>query len=133
MSQENVELVQRALAAVRRSDREAAAQCFQADAVWQNTGEFPGDRTCVGSEAIVDFWETLSESFSFNESSVEVERVVEGGDGVVLGMRYVGRGKASGAPVDVRWGIAFQISDGKVARVFVHGDWENALRAVDLM
>jgi ketosteroid isomerase-like protein len=127
MSQGNVELARRALEAVRSSDHEAAERCFAVDVVWQNTGEFPGQRTCVGPRAIIDFWEALTESFE--ERGVEVERVVEGADSVVLGMHSVGRGKASGVPIDVHWGIAFHLSGGKVARVFVHGDWQNALRA----
>jgi ketosteroid isomerase-like protein len=127
MPQENVELARRALDAVRASDREAARQYFEADVVWQNTGEFPGQRTCVGPEAIIDFWEALTESFE--ESSVEIERAVEGAGTVVLGMRSVGRGKASGVPIDVHWGIALHIGAGRVTRVFVHGDWNNALRA----
>jgi ketosteroid isomerase-like protein len=112
---------------VRRSDRDATVRCFAQDVVWQNTGEFPGYRTCVGPAAIIEFWEALTESF--DESSVEIERAVEGAGTVVLGMRSVGQGKASGVPIDVHWGIALHVSSGKVARVFVHGDWNNALRA----
>lgn len=127
MSTENVELARRALDAVRSCDREAAGRYFEADVVWQNTGEFPGQRTCAGPDEIIDFWEALTESFE--ESSVEIERAVEGAGTVVLGMRSVGRGKASGVPIDVHWGIALHVSGGKVARAFVHGDWNNALRA----
>jgi hypothetical protein len=44
----------------------------------------------------------------------------------------VGRGNASGVPVDVRWAAAFRVSDGKISRVDVHGDWAKALEAVGL-
>lgn len=127
MSRENVELAREALDAVRRSDRDAAARYFAQDVVWQNTGEFPGQQTCVGPDAIIEFWEALTESFE--ESSVDIERAVEGAGTVVLGMRSAGQGKASGVPIDVHWGIALHVSRGKVARAFVHGDWNNALRA----
>src|SRR5438445_12643485 len=131
MSQ-NVEVVRRAFDAVRHIDHEGAAQGFHADAVWHNTAEFPGQRICVGPEAIIDFWETLMESFEESGSRMDVERVVEGEDTVVLRVHSVGEGKASGVPLDLHWGAAFRVRDGKISRVDVHGDWAKALQAAGL-
>ena len=132
MSQENVKVVRRTLDAARQGDLQGAALGFHADAVWHNTAEFPGQRTCVGPQAIIDFWETLFESFEDTGSWMDIERVVEGENSVVLRVHSSGRGKASGVPIDLRWGIAFQVRDAKISRVDVHGDWAKALEAVGL-
>ena len=131
MSQVNVEIAKRVIDAFNRCDYEKALHGFHADAVWHNTAEFPGQRICVGSEAIIDFWETLMESFE-ESGSMDVERAVEGEDTVVLWVHSVGEGKASGVPLDFHWGAAFRVRDGKISRVDVHGDWAKALEAVGL-
>jgi ketosteroid isomerase-like protein len=130
MSQKNVELVRRAFDAVRRGDHQAATRGFHPDAVWHNTGEFPGQSTCVGPHAIIDFWETLFESFE--ESGLDIERVVEGENSVVLGVHSTAQGRASAVPVDLHWAMAFHVRGGKISRVDVHGDWAKALEAVGL-
>jgi ketosteroid isomerase-like protein len=130
MSQENVEMVRRAFDAVCGGDYQGATRGFHADAVWHNTAEFPGQSTCVGPRAIVDFWETLVESFE--ESTMDIERVVTGEDSVVLGVHSVSQGTASGVPVDVHWAMAFHVRGSKISHVDVHGDWAKALAAVRL-
>jgi ketosteroid isomerase-like protein len=132
ISEQNVEIVRRAFDAVRHIDHEGAAQGFHADAMWHNTAEFPGQRVCVGPEAIIDFWKTLMESFEERGSMMEIERVVEGEDSVVVGVHSVARGKASGIPLDFHWSAAFHVRDGKISRVDVHGDWAKALNAAGL-
>jgi ketosteroid isomerase-like protein len=131
MSQENVEMVRRGFDAVRRGDREGVERVFDADAVWHNTREFPGPATCVGPQAIVDFWATLLDSFE-EDGRLDIERVVDGGETVVMSMHSVVRGKASGAPLDLRWAVAFTVRGGRVSRADVYGSWEKALQAVRL-
>jgi ketosteroid isomerase-like protein len=130
MSQENVEIVRSTFDAMLRGDDEDATRGFQEDAVWHNTSVFPNPSVCVGPQAILSFWAMLMETFQ--ESQTDVEQVVEGGDAVVLSLHSVGRGNASGVPVDVRWGAAFRVIDGKISHVDVHGDWAKALEAVGL-
>jgi ketosteroid isomerase-like protein len=130
MSQENVEIVRSTFDAMLRGDDEDATRGFQEDAGWHNTSVFPDPSICVGPQAILNFWATLTETFQ--ESQTDVEQVVEGGDAVVLSLHSVGRGNASGVPVDVRWAAAFRVIDGKISRVDVHGDWTKALEAVGL-
>jgi ketosteroid isomerase-like protein len=129
---ENLDLVRSTFDAMRRGDYQRAAHGFRADAVWHNTAEFPGPKSCVGPRAIVDFWSTLTEPFDETASSDDIERAVEGNDAVVLGVHTVGRGKASGVPIDVRWSVAFHVQDGKITRADVHGDWAKALDAAGL-
>jgi ketosteroid isomerase-like protein len=129
MSQENVELVRRTFDAVRQGDLGGAVRGFRDDAVWHNTAEFPGPTSCVGPSAIVGFWASLMEAFEESANGMVVEQLVEGEDSVVLAVHSVGRAKASGVPIDVRWGAAFHVRDGKISRVDIHGDWAKALEA----
>ena len=130
MSQENAEIVRSTFDAMLRGDDEDATRGFHDDAVWQNTSVFPDPSICVGPQAILNFWATLTETFQ--DSQTDVEQVVEGGDAVVLSLHSVGRGNASRVPVDLRWAPAFRVNDGKISRVDVHGDWAKALEAVGL-
>jgi ketosteroid isomerase-like protein len=132
MSQENVDLVRRTFAAMLGGDYEAARNGFHEDAVWHNTGAFPGPQRCVGREAIVDFWKTLMESFDTSAGDQEIEQATGGNGVVVLGLHAVGRGVGSGAPIDVRWAAAVQVLNGLISRVDVYGNWERALRALGL-
>jgi ketosteroid isomerase-like protein len=130
MSQENVEIVRCAFNAIGRGDEQYIESAFHADAVWHNTAEFPGPATCVGPQAIVDFWEALQDSFG--ESEMDIERIMDGNETVVVSVHSVSRGRASGAPIDLRWAAAVQVRDGKIRRVDIHGDWTKALKAVGL-
>ena len=95
MSQENVRTVHRFLRALDRRDYENARPCLCRDAEWHNTAAFPGSRTIVGPQAIVDFWQALVESFDPAEGGMEVENVTESGDLVVIGLRSRGHGVTS--------------------------------------
>ena len=127
MSQENVEVVRRTFDAICSRDFQDAATGFHDDAVWHNTREFPGPSICVGPQAIVDFWETLWESF---DGETSVEQIIDGEHGVAVGAHTVGRGTMSGIPLDVRWGIAARVASGKISSVDIYGDWAKALKDV---
>jgi len=132
MSQENVEIAKRALAAVRRGDYGEAGRCFHADAEWHNTSAFPGQRIIVGTEAIVNFVQDLFASFTTEGERAEAEKLRASGDRVVVGVHSWGLGKSSGVPVDVRWAITFTLRDGKIARADVRGDYAEALGAAGI-
>jgi len=123
MSQENVRTVHRFLRALDRRDYENARPCLCRDAEWHNTAAFPGSRTIVGPQAIVDFWQALVESFDPAEGGMEVENVTESGDLVVIGLRSRGHGATSGVPIDVRWGLRASMRDGKIERIDISGDY----------
>jgi ketosteroid isomerase-like protein len=129
MSEHNVELVRRIFDAMLCGDHREAARGFYADAVWQNTAEFPGPLRRVGAQAIMDFWRTMMEDF---DGTQEVERLIAGENTVVVGVHAVGRGRTSGIPADVRWSAIVQVRDGEISRVDVHGDWSKALAAAGL-
>jgi ketosteroid isomerase-like protein len=131
VSEENMGLVRRTFDAISRQDYREAVRGFHADAVWNNTAEFPGPQRCVGVDAIIDFWTTLVEPFEQGARSQRIVRAIEDGNTVVIEVRSVGRGAGSGAPVDVRWGAVFWLRDGLIGRVDVHGNWEKARAAAE--
>jgi ketosteroid isomerase-like protein len=130
MSEGNVEIVRAALSAIRECDRRAAAALFAPDVEWHNTSSFPGPRVCVGPDAIIDFWITLTEGFeSFGEA---IEKMLDVDGRVVVGFHQWGTGRQSGVPFDLRYAAIIELMDARVVRVDIHGGYAKALRAVGL-
>jgi ketosteroid isomerase-like protein len=130
VSQDSVEIVRAALRAIRDRDRRAAATLFTPDAEWHNTSSFPGPRMCVGPDAIIDFWVTLTEDF--DDFRDEIEQVLVVDDRVVLEFHQSGSGRQSGVPFDLRYAAIFELVDQRVARVDIHGGYAKAVNAVGL-
>src|SRR5262245_56661048 len=119
MSQENVEAVRRMLVSIHRRDFGKAIRQFRPDAHWHNTGAFPGPTVCSGGSEITTFWTSLFEDFE-EHGQLEVEQTSDLGDTVIVGLHIRGRGKVSGAPVDVRWAMTVRFEGGLIARVDVY-------------
>jgi ketosteroid isomerase-like protein len=62
----------------------------------------------------------------------ELEEVHEAGERAVVVMRFTAEGKASGAPVDGRTGQVWNGRDGKLWRVVVYRNPDEAFRAAGL-
>lgn len=127
MSRGHVELVRCTFDAIFSRDFQRAAAGLDDHVVWHNTRAFPGPSICVGPQAIAEFWEALMDTF---DGENRIEQIVDGEQGVALGVRGVGRAAQSGIPLDVKWGAAARIAAGKIARVDVYGDLANAVKAV---
>jgi uncharacterized protein (TIGR02246 family) len=125
-----VEVVRAAFAAIHEGDRQAAAALFTPDAEWRNTSSFPGPQVCVGADAIVDFYATLTEDFE--SLSDEIEQVRAVGDRVAVGFHQWGAGRQSGVPFDLRYAASIRLDDQRIARVQTHGGYEQALGAIGL-
>ena len=78
------------------------------------------------SEALDSFWDY------FDESHIDVEDCIEADDEVVVGVRYLARGKASGGEVDARGGHIWTIREGRAVRWRVFGTKIEALEAAGL-
>jgi hypothetical protein len=66
------------------------------------------------------------------EHRVDIEEMLDAGDDVFASALLTGRGKASGAAVEVRLYGHFKVRDGTVSYVFEHEDRAEALKAVGL-
>jgi ketosteroid isomerase-like protein len=60
---------------------------------------------------------------AFDLERVEIERVAEASNTVVLVVHSWGQGKASTVPVDARFAMIFTLRDGKVVRIEVRGNY----------
>jgi ketosteroid isomerase-like protein len=131
MSRRHFGVVSEALRAVKTADQSAAERLFDPAVEWHNTSAFPGERVWKGPRAVISFWQTLTEDFH-EQGDHEIEQYAESHDRAVVGFHSWGRGRASGAPVDVRWAAIFELHDQRVTRVDVYGSYARASQAAAL-
>ena len=116
MSQENVEVVKRANAALNAGDIEAALQDYAADATVKDLANGPDQASVVeGVEATRQAWTLWTDAF--DQLRADVEEFIDAGDAVICPARWHGHGKASGISIDVRQFDVFECCDGKIVRV----------------
>jgi len=115
MSRENVELVQRGFQHVERTG-EFTREGVRPDFVW-NTTTFRGGmrpRVCVG---IDETNEWLAEWLAgFENWSVELEEILDGGDRVVTVARQRANAKHGGPAVEMRFAHVWTFQDGVLTR-----------------
>ena len=127
MSQENVELVRRLLWAFE-NDAESFKSMVAAEHVW-----FPFEDNHSPNYGIDGAMRTRSEWLdAWDEVHSDLEEVVDEGENVVASVRVTGRGKTSGANVDVRIYFHFKVRGGKVVYTFEYQDKAEALEAAGL-
>ena len=134
MSQENVELILDALAAMNRSDTEAFLEAFHPDVVWEESGDvLPGLRGTYRGPAGVRKWFETAFLEVWESFNVEVTEVANVGDAqVFLGTLTIARGAGSGVETELRAWQVFWFADGKVARRQVFFTRPEALEAAGL-
>ena len=131
MSQENVEIVQRALEAYSRGDLEEMLPHLDSEVEWHSAivGGAEGN-TYYGHEG---FRSWFAESFeSFDELRTELSEFRDLGDRVVAFGRVQARGRESGVKIDSPTGWVFTVRRGKVARAEGFLSREQALKAAGL-
>ena len=130
MSEANVEVVKRGLAAFNRQAWEESMENIDPDVEWHDTPDLPGGGVHRGRDEVLRQWREMADALE--GFVVEPEEFFDAGDAVVVFLRSVGRGRASG--VEVSRGIAqvFSVRDGKVTKVVSYTDRRSALVAVGL-
>jgi ketosteroid isomerase-like protein len=128
MSQENVELVQTALAAWSRGDVDAVLELTHPDVEYRTSGAFPGLKTVYhGREGFARFTREFRDPWE--EITFTPERLVDAGDHVAVLGRFEARGR-DGIVVGKQLGFVFTLRDGVAINVSAHGEWDAALAAV---
>jgi ketosteroid isomerase-like protein len=131
MSQENVELVQRAVQSV-----EVFWALLDDYVVWDLREDPAGatldlDDVYVGRDAVVEasrhWWGT------WTDYRLDAEEVIDAGSSVVVSLYERGRGKGSGAPYERRFAQVWTFHRGKVIRWELFPDQAAALAAVGLL
>jgi len=130
MSQENVEIVRRAIEAFNRQDLDVALRDIAPDATvdWSHS-RGPDAGVYVGHDAIRRFWTDLTEPFE--ENTIVPTEFIPHGEHVVVPItgRMTGRG---GIRVEAKTVMVATLRRGRVVRWTMYQDRTEALRAVGM-
>jgi len=132
MSQENVEVVRRVTDVMDAEGFEAALPVFleaaHPDVEWREDPAWPGSATYRGIEQVRQVILDRMATLDFDQ---QTEDLIDVGDKVVLLVRWVGRGKASGAQGEISMAMVWTVRDQVITRVEFFLDRARALEAVD--
>ena len=132
MSQENVEIVRRGNDAFNRGDFERFADGLHPDIEFRDLAHAADAPEALrGAQALLSLMSEWPESF--DDFRAEISEYIEAGDHVVCVTRWTGRGKASGAVVDVAQVDVYELREGKIVRAtLAYPDKATALEALGL-
>jgi ketosteroid isomerase-like protein len=130
MSQENVEIVKRAIAAVNERDVDGYLSCCTND-VQLSTPVAAIAGVYEGPDGIRRFFADLGDTNPDFQLTIERLEAI-GADRVLAFMLVTGAGRASGIPTDAPTGNVYDLVDGKIERIRIFFDREQALEAAGL-
>jgi len=132
VSQQNLEILRRYYEH-RENAGDFPAEVTAPDFVWDMSTfrgwpEQPIYEGLEGARRFIREW-----TDAFKSWQIEVEAIRDAGDDrVVAVMRQRGRSKSSGLPVDMRYAQVWTIRDGKLSRMEMYADADEALKAMGL-
>jgi ketosteroid isomerase-like protein len=132
MSQENVDILKAANAALNRGDLECVFGFYAPDAELRDLANGPDQPSVVKGTAAMR--EALALWLAaFDPLRAEVEEYFDAGEVVICAGRWIGHGKGSGISIDVHQFDTYEFRDGKIIRATLgHKSREEALEAVGL-
>jgi ketosteroid isomerase-like protein len=130
VSQENVELVLRGVAAMNRGDPEAFSALCDARFEMHLVGPVGEPVRYVGADGVFEFFRDMGESWA--EWGFEVDRARDLDGHVLITGRQRGRGRVSGVEVDSPRGCVVAVRDGAVTELRYFTEPADALRAAGL-
>jgi ketosteroid isomerase-like protein len=113
MSQENVEVVRSGFSAFEQGDVSRMLDLMAGDLVTYRAD--PDGATYHGKEGFLEATADWTEGFS--DWSVIPEEFIDAGDFVVVQVRQVVRGEASGISVEGAFWFVFEVHDARVTRL----------------
>src|SRR5512132_1133154 len=133
MSQEKVEVVRRWGPVIEGADPAGYAamidELFASDAEWIEDPRWPSSATVKGRDAIKARTQEYAEGFDWR---LTVEDVLDAGTHVVVLVKALGRGEASGIETQMDWAILLRFDGGEVISWRFFLDRSEALEAVGL-
>jgi ketosteroid isomerase-like protein len=130
MSQENVEVIRRALDAFNRRDWDAwIAMCHEDSELYSLRAQLEG-RPYTGKEGLRRFIADQDEEWDYVR--FEALEFRDGGEWVVVLCDFKARGSASGVELDFPVGVVFATREGKVSYARFYSDRAEALEAAGL-
>jgi ketosteroid isomerase-like protein len=130
MSQENVEIVQRAMAAYMRDDEATVRKLVAPDIVISTRPDQPDVREHHGYDGMLRASAEWLEAW--DEQTFEAARVWDAEDFVFVGTRESGRGKISGVPMEYESTFVYTLSQDRIVRIQIFGSEREAVEAVGL-
>ena len=129
MSQENVEIVRAVHDGWARGDFRVAQELFAPDFSWDQNA----DAVEPGSRRGPEVRDALRNLFDvYDDFRVEASEFIDGGDEVVVVARNKGTAKASRMELDQLFAYVWTFQGGRLARLRVFTDREQALEAAGL-
>ena len=123
MSQENVEIVERAVAAINQRDIGGYLACCTDDVelIWITPTSDVAGASFEGADGIRRFFADIADfDPDFNIGFERLEAV--GTDRVLAFMQLTGSGRASGISTDAETGNVYDLVDGRIKRIRVFFD-----------
>jgi ketosteroid isomerase-like protein len=130
MSQENVEIVQRALEAFEQGGIDATLRFDDAEVTWQEAEDEPEGETYRGHGGL----RTLVQKWlvPFDDLRIEPEEFIDAGEVVVMPYMFLGRERSSGNDIRAPETWVFSLRDGKICEVREYRRKAEALHALGL-
>ena len=133
MSQENVEIVRRVTDVMDAEGFEAALPVFlkaaHPDVEWQEDPAWPDSATYRGVEQVRQVILDRMDTLDFDQQS---EELISVDVKVVALVRWIGRGKASGAQGEISMAMVWTVREHAIASLEFYLDRAQALEAVGL-
>ncbi|MCW3067774.1 MAG: hypothetical protein JWL67_399 [Solirubrobacterales bacterium] len=130
MSQENVKNVLAAYARFNAGDQEPSLDNWDKDAEYVTSSDDPDSDTHRGIEAIRQQVARWVEAYP--DLRVEPLETRSSGDKVLVWVRFIGHGAASGVPIDMELAHVCTVRNGKTVRLVEYSNHAEALEAVGL-
>jgi uncharacterized protein len=130
MSQENVEIVLRGVAAMNRGDQEAFNTLCDARCEMHLVGAVGEPVSYVGTDGVLQFFRDMGEVWE--DWGFEVERARDLDQHVLITGRQRGRGRVSGVEVDSPRACVVEVRDGAVTALRYFTEPAEAFEAVGL-
>jgi ketosteroid isomerase-like protein len=130
MDPDQERLIRDGYAAFARGDLDTALATFLPDSTFTNPEYAVETGVRTGFESVRAGFRALYDEFDY--TAIDVEEIVDGPGGYVAVVHVVGRGKLSGAPLDVRFFHAFTTREGRVVDFSWFTSLEEARQAVGL-
>lgn len=133
MSDQDVQIVRRGYELYAAGDLEGVAALIADDATLPDAGGLGITGSAAGSRLGPDGFRRAHEEAleAFEDYLVEPQRFIDAGDAVVVAVRISGRGRGSGATLEMDVVHTWFLSDGKVVRNEIHRTVDEALEAAD--
>ena len=130
MSEENVEIVKRAVAAYSGRDYETMRELAHPEMELDWSASLGLDaRVYQGRERVLRFYENYLETFE--EIDIQPDRFIESGDWVVVPNTSLVRGR-DGIETVARATFTFEVRGGLITRICLYQETQEALEAVGL-